>query len=186
MIAFHDNLPLVAFSQDDTAPFNKSWLVRSLTRAAEIAGYERWWLSEHVAQSVENYLRREYEEPLVNVDDLAKAVRSVLKAIGYEDVGENFAPLPPHRHIYLPDLARQAGAGYELLFFNLLHRSLSEALAHRADYLHIHGLQYSVKILTSAKCWRSGCDRLRNEIVHYVHDDLSQRSLPSDFRLILA
>src|SRR3954467_9672487 len=56
MIAFRDNLPLIEHVNGVVAAFERKWLTRSLFRAAAKAGYDHWWLSDHVAQSVTEFL----------------------------------------------------------------------------------------------------------------------------------
>src|SRR5678809_1803642 len=90
MIAFRDNLPLVQFESGRTVAFERDWLVRSLVRAARKAGFAQWWLAEHVAESVTQYLRSQAELNVLPVDHLTKAVQSVLQVIGYAEVGRHF------------------------------------------------------------------------------------------------
>ena len=82
MIAFPNDLPLVRLEDGDCLAFERGWLVRSLVTAARKAGYPHWWLSEHVAQSVTEFLRTEHERPVVAATQLERAVQSVLQVIG--------------------------------------------------------------------------------------------------------
>src|SRR4051794_18271341 len=120
MIAFPNDLPLVRLADGDCLAFEREWLIRSLVSAARKAGYPQWWLAEHVAQSVTEYLRSENDAPVMQAGRLEQAVNSVLQVIGYAEIGRYFAVGRPIVHISLVDLARAAGSGYELAFFDLL------------------------------------------------------------------
>ena len=112
MISLPNNLPLVRFSDGQVIQFERGWLAGTLARAAERAGYKKWWLAPHVTESVTNYLEQDFPESIVAIGRLEKAVQSVLQVIGYADVAGHFCAVPPPTRISLVDLARAAGCGY--------------------------------------------------------------------------
>jgi len=172
MIAFRDGLPLIRFEDGRVINFERQWLVRAVVEAANRAGYDRWWLADHVTESVASYLKHDFGENVVGVESLCEAVESVLKVIGYSDVATHFeSPAPPVR-LSLIALARQAGNGYELAFFSLLRCTLREVLLERPGRMELTDLQLCVRQLRSAKVWRLDCSRLLNEIVRFVHEEL--------------
>jgi hypothetical protein len=173
MIAFRDNLPLVRFSDGQVMPFEQSWLVGSLARAAESAGYKKWWLAPHVMESVTNYLEKDFDESVVAISRLEKAVQSVLQVIGYSDIAGHFHAAPPPARISLSELARDAGHGYELVFFELLRSRVREAIEAKAQRLEICDAHSGVKLLRSAKVWRRDCTGLLDEIVSFVREELT-------------
>jgi hypothetical protein len=172
MIALKDHLPLLKFPDGKVVHFESSWLIQSLLRAATTAGYNKWWLAEHVAASVANFLEKDFDEQVVTTDRLQKAVQSVLHAIGYNDISTHFVPQPPPVRISLVDLAREAGNGYELVFFGLLRDRLREAFVSPAQEVQLMGLQDCVKTLRAAKTWQRSCSGLRTEIVTFVHGEV--------------
>ncbi|MEO6054881.1 MAG: hypothetical protein ABIP97_12800 [Chthoniobacterales bacterium] len=172
MIALKDHLPLVQFPDGKLTNFESGWLIQSLLRAATTAGYTKWWLAEHVAASVANYLEKDVEDQVVTTGRLQKAVKNVLQAIGYNDISTHFVPQPPPVRISLNDLAHEAGNGYELIFFNLLRERLREALESPAEEVQLMELQDCVKTLRSTKTWQRSCSGLRSEIVTFVHSEL--------------
>lgn len=172
MIAFRTNLPLVRFDDGRVINFDRQWLVRAVADAATRAGYQKWWLADHVTESVASYLKNDFHENIVGVDNLCDAVETVLKVIGYSDVATCFeSPAPPVR-LSLMTLARQAGTGYELAFFNLLRRTLRELLSDRPGRMELTDLQLCVKELRCAKVWRLDCSHLLAEIVRFVQLEL--------------
>ena len=172
MISLPNNLPLVRFSDGQIIPFERGWLSGTLARAAERAGYKKWWLAPHVTESVTNYLEQDFEGSVVTINRLEKAVQSVLQVIGYADVAGHFYAVPPPARISLAELARAAGYGYELAFFDLLRSRLREALDARVERLEICDAQCGIKLLRSAKNWRRDCSGLLEEVVNFVREEL--------------
>jgi hypothetical protein len=168
MISLPNNMPLVRFDDGQVIPFERVWLAGTLIRAAERAGYKKWWLASHVTESVSNYLEQDLEDNVVSINRLQNAVQSVLQVIGYADVAGYFSAVPPPARISLMEIARAAGCGYELAFFDLLRSRLKEALASKAERLEIYDTHPGIKLLRSAKNWRRDCSGLLEEVVSFV------------------
>jgi hypothetical protein len=117
---------------------------------------------------------------------LEKAVQSVLQVIGYSDVARCFETLPPPVTLSLPELARRAGTGYELVFFNLLHERLREILESSARQVEIHGLHDCVKLLRCAKHWSTDCSGLMSEIVSFIRSEAASSHRAHELNLQLA
>lgn len=180
MIALPNDLPLIRLANGEVVPFESDWLARALTGAARKAGLNKWWLATHVTASVTEYLRTDNEAPVIEVDRLEQAVRSVLQCIGYSEVSQHFQVGQPLMNISLIDLAREAGTGYELAFFELLARRLTEALASRAPHFRLIGLHACVKLLRARKVWSRDCDQLQTEIVTFARQQTGILPAPHD------
>ena len=170
MIALRDNLPLIEMPNGEAVAFERDWLVRSLARAAQLAGYDKWWLAEHVAESVTAFLRDQNSVTVLAIDKLTSAVQSVLQVIGYGEIGRHFSPTPLRVQISLVELARAADTGYELAFFEILGRRLSELAGQKNAHFELIGLEPCVKLLRSRKTWSRDCDALRSEIVNFTRE----------------
>ena len=181
MIAPRDEMPLVQFEGGEVTAFDSGWLVRRLVHAAEKAGYPQWWLAEHVAASVSNYLRHRFVGNVLTTPRLADAVHSALQVIGYAEVATHFEPGPAPSRISLLELAKKAGAGYELAFFELLARSMQQLLANRATYFELFDLELCVKELRARKIWARDCHALREEIISFLRDQLATATHPVTF-----
>lgn len=174
MIALADNLPLVRLSDQRAVKYERVWLERAVAEAAEAAGYDRWWLAPHVAESVTSYLEKEYEENVIATQCLRTLVSSVLQVIGYPDVARGFTlPEPPVR-VSLADLAESAGAGYELAFFQELDQTLRRVLSSRSSRVELCDLTDCVKRLRRTRSWRKDCELLRNEIVAHIRNQAAR------------
>ena len=181
MIAPRDEMPLVQFEGGEVAAFDAGWLTRRLVHAAEKAGYPQWWLAEHVAASVSNYLRYRFTGNLLTVPRLADTVNSVLQVIGYAEVASHFEPGPPPARISLLELAKKAGSGYELAFFELLGRATQQLLASRAAYFELFDLELCVKELRGRRVWSRDCQALRDDVVIYLRNQLGGSGHPVTF-----
>lgn len=171
MIAFVDDLPLVEFSGGSVFAFREEWLRGNLLQAAAQAGYQNWWLADHVTQSVTYYLSSQFSAPVVGVNRLSETVQSVLQAIGYAEVGEHFRASRPARPISLLEMAHRA-EGYELAFFEMLRLAVRMELNDGATALDLLDSSRCVKFLIGAKHFTQDCDRLRDEIISFTRDCL--------------
>jgi hypothetical protein len=186
MIAFKNNLPVVRFDDGRVMDFESRWLSEGLARAATRAGYQKWWLAGHVTETVLAYLRNDFEAPTVTLPQIRSAVQSVLQVIGYSDVATYFEPLPPTMRLSLASLAREAGAGYELMFFRLLQSELRTIAESPSLRVELFDLQPCVKMLRSAKHWSHDCDGLRTEIVRFVWEELDSSPRADELHLQLS
>jgi hypothetical protein len=185
MIAFKDGLPVIQLASGQAVAFEREWLVRSLARAAQRAGYGKWWLAEHVAESVTTYLRDQREVTVLSVEKLTKAVQSVLQVIGYAEVGQYFVPAPQKVFVSLVELAREAGTGYELAFFHQLGRRIQELLREKNAHFELLGLEPCVKLLRARKVWSRDCDALRAEIVSFAREQTGTAAAEHDVTFAL-
>ena len=71
------------------------------------------------------------------------------------------------------EIAREAGSGYELAFFDLLEKRINRLVETGTDTLHLVSLYACVKHLRGLKIWSRGCDSLREEIVCFVREKLT-------------
>jgi hypothetical protein len=173
VIAPRDEMPLVQFEGGQVTAFDSGWLTRRLVHAAEKAGYPQWWLAEHVAASVSNYLRYRFVGNVLTTPRLADAVSSVLQVIGYAEVARHFEPGPAPARISLLELAKKAGSGYELAFFDILGRAMQQLLDARTSYFELYDLELCVKELRARRVWARDCQALRQEIVTFLRDQLA-------------
>src|SRR5438477_12997919 len=176
MVAFKEEFPYLRTSSGQLFEFSRDWLHAAITRAADEAGYPSWWLTDHVTESIAFYLQLRNDENVVAFSQLSQTVRYVLEVIGYKEIGPHFAPSPPPIYISLVDIAHEAGAGYELAFFDLLEIRINALIETGADNLRLCSLQSCVKHLRGVKTWTRACDALREEIVCFVREKLASTS----------
>ncbi|MDD5351174.1 MAG: hypothetical protein PHQ12_13265 [Chthoniobacteraceae bacterium] len=168
MIAFADGMPLVQLDDGRAVAFQREWIVRALARAAFKAGFSKWWLAAHVTESVALSLAAYYQGNVISVPRLTERIRDALQAIGYSEIGRHLALGMPGERLDLAVLAREAGAGYELAFFNRLREQLRSLIGAGTTEVDVVGLAPCVKQLRSRKSWSRSCEALQEEIVSFV------------------
>lgn len=168
MIALADGLPLVRLEDGESVPFQRNWLLRALLQGAERAGYQKWWLAEHVAESVIAYLALQYEGTVVSTSSLLKAVQSALQVIGYGEIAPYISLGTPGVRLSLADLADEAGSGYELLFFTRLGARVQALISNGTTFLELVDLDPCVRQLRARKSWGRDCEALQADIVSFV------------------
>jgi len=176
MVAFKEEFPYLRCESGQLFEFDRDWLHAAITRAADEAGYPSWWLTDHVTESIAFYLRLRNDESVVAFSQLSQTVRYVLKVIGYKEIIPHFTPAPPPISLSLVEIADEAGAGYELAFFDLLEKRIHALLETGANNLKLCSLHGCVKHLRGVKVWSRGCDALREEIVCFVREKLAAAS----------
>src|SRR5437879_12871132 len=75
MVAFKEEFPYLRGDSGQLFEFDQAWLHAAITRAADKAGYPRWWLTDHVTESIAFYLRLRNDEAVVPFDQLSQTVR---------------------------------------------------------------------------------------------------------------
>src|SRR5580704_16497085 len=173
MVAFKEEFPYLRTNSGQLFEFSRDWLHAALTRAADEAGYPSWWLTDHVTESIAFYLHLRNDENVVAFAQLQETVQYVLKAIGYKEIIPYFTPAPPPISVSLIDIAHEAGAGYELAFFDLLEKRLNALIETGVDNLRLCSLQACVKNLRCTRVWTRACDALREEIVCFIRERLT-------------
>src|SRR5947207_6529387 len=133
VVAFQEEFPYLRGDSGQRFEFDQAWLHEAIKRAADQAGYPRWWLTDHVTESIAFYLRLRNDESVVPFDQLSQTVRYVLKVIGYKEIVPFFVPAPPPVSFSLLEIAQEAGAGYELALFDGLEKRISSLEGARAD-----------------------------------------------------
>ncbi len=185
MIALRDSLPLLRQRENEHCAIRQDWVCYCLFRAAEKAGYRRWWLAEHVAASVLHYLSRTYGSNVITSQQLRQIVASALQAIGYAEVALRLEAISPPFELSLSELAEEAGPGYELAFFRLLKERIQPAFCDHIWSLDIYGLQSCVRHLQSVKTWSRECSLLRSEIVNFLRAHLERANVKIDIHLTI-
>jgi hypothetical protein len=170
MIAFRDRVPPIVLANGRAIAFDRDWLVRALNVAAQRAGYVKWWLAPHVAESLHTWMEGLHDISVMPVAQFTRAVRAALQVIGYAEVGERFEASSPFSRISLVEVARDAGNGFELAFFGALETRLREVLELGGTYCELVGMEACVKLLSHRKSWCRECDALREEIVLFARE----------------
>lgn len=184
MIALADGMPLVKLNGGRVVAFQRDWIVRALAKAAFKAGYPKWWMAEVIADVLSFHLAHHVEANAITVPQLAKVINQVLQVTGYAEISLFFDPGLPGEQLNLVELAREAGSGYELAFFNCLRDRLQTLIGAGATEVDLVGLTSCVKQLRARKSWSRGCNDLQEEIVSFVRTQTLATPAPAATREI--
>ncbi len=169
MIALSNGLPLVTLPNGQSVSFSKEWIITALQHTAELHGYKHWSMALPLADALLAYLRQELEENTVTISYLEKIICDLLTSLHYHEIAASFLLPDPPTTFSLLDLVREAGSGYELAFFQLLHKRLKKFATSQSRSLKIADLEPCLQSLSHrAKSRRHHF--LRDEIVNYVRN----------------
>lgn len=185
MIALPQAMPFIRIGSSSLALCQADWITETLTKAT--AGTDvPSWMAEDISKGVERFLTHHYRGSVIGSEELFDRIEKTLSNLGLDEVADNIDKTPPPVRISLSELARRAGSGYELAFFQLLDDQLRSAASGGASRVECHGLRTCVKRLSSSKKWSRRCDVLQSEITQFVDStsDLVTRSRPEISMLI--
>ena len=159
-------LPLVTLPGGSPARLSENWLVLSIDKAASQAGHAAWPLATEVARAVLHYLHHDFHRPKIERETLELILRRSLTGIGCPAIARHFELISFAPSINLATLAQQAP--FEILFFQQLATLVDEKVSSLASALRLEGLRACVLSLTGSASWRSSCQHLSDEIVHFI------------------
>jgi len=171
MIALPSSLPLIKISPDNLAACDAEWLRRNLRDAATRAEVPEWF-ADDVVSGVITFLRNHYEGTTISIESLYDRIRCTLENLGLDDLAEELTPVAPPLRISLMDLAKKAGDGYELAFFQLLEQRFASATNNGVENVYFYGLRNCVQRLTSLRRWTRRCESLQDEITHFLEHEV--------------
>ncbi|MDB6135489.1 MAG: hypothetical protein JWM59_3732 [Verrucomicrobiales bacterium] len=172
MIALPSQLPLLRVGRYEVAAYSQDWLEENIQCAAQAAGERNWLFTEDIAFSLLVHLRGHFAGSAITLEELTGKIRALFEKIGLGEIGQCVDLVPPALSFSLDDLAREAGEGFELRFFQLLDTRIRELAALRAPCVSLTATRQGVKRLCAAKTWNQTCRGLENEIMLFLQDRL--------------
>jgi len=186
MIALPQAMPFIRIGATSLALCRTDWLTQTLTNATEGTDVPEW-MAQDISRGVESFLTKHYKGTVIDSADLFARIEKTLASLGLNDVAANIDKTPPPVRVSLSELARRAGSGYELAFFQLLEDQLRSATAGGAQQVECHGMKNCVRRLSASKKWTRRCDRLQDEIISFVdHARQKVTSNRPDVKLLIA
>ena len=173
MIALPAQLPLLRVGRYEVTTYGQDWLEENIRDAARAAGQADWWFTPDIVRSLMIYLRERFPGSTITLDELTGKIRSILEKIGFTEIGDRVALTPPALSLSLDDLAREAGEGFELRFFQLLDARLQELADLGAPAVSLTEAHDGVKRLCAAKYWTQTCRKLEQEIAIFLRNRMA-------------
>lgn len=186
MIALPQAMPFIRIGSTSLALCRTDWLTQTLTDATEGTDVPEW-MAKDISRGVENFLTEHYKGTVIDSADLFARIEKTLSNLGLYELAANIDRTPPPVRVSLSELARRAGSGYELAFFQLLEEQLRSAATGGADRIECYGMRNCVRRLSASKKWSPRCDQLEREIVSFVdHTREKVASTRSELTLMIA
>jgi hypothetical protein len=142
---------------------------------------------EHVdeaAEAVFHYFKHDLNRETVTMAEFSEALEKALKGLRRE------APAALRRTgltaaTDLAQLARECGAGCELVFFPRLRNELRVLLRNSPDTVTFSGLKGCVKELTGARRWTAECRSLKTQILSFLRGCLRAESTQDEISVVV-
>jgi len=138
----------------------------------------------HAANAVFHYFKHELGYQTVTVGEFAAALEKVLDGfnLGTRDAVERAKLV---RESDLCVLARDCGAGGELVFFPRLREELRLHLQTNCRVIRFRGLRECVKQLSGARRWSVKCQAMQEQVVEYLRNCLSTLGRGKEVALVV-
>lgn len=170
MICFIGNRPVLQVGPCQVVEYDASWLDEALRRAADAADHPDFPFIGEIRKAVFQYLESGCSLKLLHLEDLYGRMRKMLVKIGCGPIAEKLVPLAPPVTLSLVEPAVAAKDGFELAFFTMLRRDLTELRQTGVEELWLVGLRQCVLTLRGRTQWDRGCEALMAEINAFITD----------------
>lgn len=168
MISLIGNRPALQIGRYQVIDYDTAWLEDAIRRAAIDAEIDDFPFVSDIQMGIVEYLETKCPLKLLHLNDLFERMRKMLVKIGCGQIAEKLRPLAPPVTISLVHAAMQAGNGFELAFFQTLHRELSELREAGAEKIHFTGMREASQILHGAPKWNKQCESLYQDILAFL------------------
>ena len=111
-------------------------------------------------------------------------MKRMLRRIGCDAIADNLLLLSPPLTVSIARAAREAGNGFELVFFQTLQEEIDDLRARGAEEFHFTELRESAQILRGAPRWNRSCELLHQEILAFLQN-FAQQPIPDRRRIHL-
>jgi len=156
--------------------YDEAWVVDLIRRAAEDSGLNDAWIADDIARGILLYFKERFSQASISIEEFFQKIESTLRAIGFPDVAGNLKQSVPPARLSLCRVAEEAGEGYELFFFQLLHQRLREAEDRGTTQLLCSELRPAVARLCETKHWNRRCEALQSEILDFLSTSVSRQT----------
>jgi len=151
MICLAGNLPALQVGNQQVADYGSSWIDEALARAALACNRQDFPFIDDIRDGILHYLENRCPLRVFALEDLFERMRVMLRKIGCQAIADHLTPLAPPVTVSLTKPAREAGNGYELVFFQLLGEEIDSLKLAGAESIRFCHLEECVALLTNAK-----------------------------------
>jgi len=148
--------------------YDTAWIDEALSRAADRCNRHDFPFIDDIRDGVLHYLEHRCSLRVLPLGDLFLRMESMLQKIGCDAIATHLHPVAPPVTISLARFAREAGNGFELVFFCLLTEDLHDLADHGAELVRFKDIDESAMILRGKKTITKDCKKLAAEIRDFV------------------
>lgn len=170
MICLVGKLPVLQIGRHQVAAYGTDWIDLALKRAAESCNRADFPFIDDIRDGVLHYLEHKCPWRLLPIEDLFERMKRMLRRIGCDAIADHLLPLSPPLTVSVARAAREAGNGFELLFFQRLQDEIEDLRKRGAEEFHFTDLRDSALVLRGAARWDRSCDRLHQEILAFLQN----------------
>lgn len=184
MICLVGKLPVLKVGRHQVAGYDTAWIDVALKRAAKSCDRADFPFINDIRDGVLHYLEHKCPWRLLPIEDLFERMKRMLRRIGCDAIAENLLPLAPPITLSVARAAREAGNGFELVFFQKLQDEIDDLRTRGAEEFHFTELRESAQILRGALRWTPRCECLHQEILAFLQN-FAQQPIPEDRKIHL-
>ncbi|NNC90743.1 MAG: hypothetical protein HKN82_19985 [Akkermansiaceae bacterium] len=184
MICLVGNLPVLEIGRLQVTGYGTEWIDRSLMRAAESCNRSDFPFIDDIRDGVLHYLEHKCPWRMLPIEDLFDRMRRMLRRIGCDAIAEQLRPITPPLTVSISRAAREAGNGFELVFFQKLQEEIDDLRVRGAEEFRFTDIRESVFTLRGTQRWTRSCDVLHQEILVFLQN-FAQQPLPETRRIHL-
>ncbi|MGC6427245.1 MAG: hypothetical protein ACON5H_09665 [Akkermansiaceae bacterium] len=177
MICLVGNLPVLQVGHHQVVGYGTEWIDEALNRAANECDRDDFPFIDEIRDGVLHYLEHRCPLRVLPLDDLYQRMESMLHKIGCDAIANQLKPLAPPVRVSLARWAREAGNGFELVFFCLLTEDLNTLAECGAEVISFSDIQESAMILRGKKSFTKDCAKLALEIIDFVENFQTDRTV---------
>ncbi|MGJ8695551.1 MAG: hypothetical protein ACSHYF_04490 [Verrucomicrobiaceae bacterium] len=168
MICLVGNLPVLQVGQHHVVGYDTLWIDVALNRAAQCCNRDDFPFIDEIRDGVLHYLEHRCPLRVLPLSDLYERMGSMLHKIGCDAIAHALKPVAPPVTISLARWAREAGNGFELVFFCLLAEDLNDLATQGAEVIRFRDIQESAMILRGKESFTMDCQKLASEITDFL------------------
>ena len=168
MICIVGNLPVLKVGHHHVVGYDTDWIDEALNRAAIASNRQDFPFIDDIRDGVMHYLEHRCSLRVLPLEDLYERMRVMLRKIGCDAIASNLVPLAPPITVSLVKSAREAGNGFELVFFCLLTEEINHLRESGAESIRFCDIHESAGIMRGGKTKTKACKQLCSEIVAFL------------------
>ncbi len=168
MICIVGNRPVLQIGRHQVTGYDTQWLRDAILRGAKAAEREDFPFIDDLLEGIVHYLENKCPLRVLTIEELHARVRRMLERIGCDAIAQTLPLLAPPVTLSLSRAAKEAGNGFELIFFNRIHDEIEELRTHGVEILRFTGTRDCVKMLRGVNRWTTPCERLHEEILSFL------------------